>query len=242
MTRTAGLRKPRIVAAIPCYNEAQFIGDVVRKVNQYVDQVVVVDDGSTDATSEVAEAAGALVVRHATNAGYGQTIASCFEAAKTNDADILVVLDGDGQHDADEVPDVVEPLLAGQADLVIGSRFLGKQANVPTYRKFGIDVITFLCNFGSKVKVSDAQSGFRGYRREVLDTVSLTEKGMGVSVEILIEARRLGHRIAEVPITCTYHRGGSTLNPVTHGVGVAFTVVKLRAKGGSSEWLVRDSA
>jgi len=218
----------KIVAAIPCYNEEQFISGVVCKASQYVDLVIVVDDGSSDQTAEVAAAAGALVVRHEVNRGYGEAIRSCFRAALDNDADVLVTIDGDGQHNADELPNVLQPILAGDADLVIGNRFMGKATNVPRYRKFGIDVITFLYNFGAKVCISDAQSGFRAYRRAVLNAVELTERGMGVSVQILIQARRKGYSIKEVPISCRYHSAGSTLNPVRHGVGVALTVVKLR--------------
>ena len=99
---------------------------------------------------------------------------------------------------------------------------------IPGYRKFGINVITWLYNLGSKAKVSDAQSGFRAYTRKVLDAFSLTEKGMGISVEVIIKARKKGFSIKEVPITCLYHSQGSSLNPVAHGLGVAFTVVKLR--------------
>jgi hypothetical protein len=104
---------------------------------------------------------------------------------------------------------------------------------VPRYRKFGIDVITFLYNVGANVAVSDAQSGFRAYRREVLDAVSLSETGMGVSVEVLVQARARHFRLMEVPISCVYHSEGHSMNPVVHGVGVAFMVVKHRLK---SHW------
>jgi glycosyltransferase involved in cell wall biosynthesis len=229
--RAIGGGRPRVVAAIPCYNEERFVAEVVCRTSEHVDQVVVVDDGSTDRTVEVAKAAGALVIQHEANQGYGGAIRSCFEVATANGADLLVTLDGDGQHDPDEVPEVLQPLLTGEADLVIGSRFMGKSNNVPRYRRFGIDVITFLFNFGSPVKVSDGQSGFRAYRKEILKRLELTETGMGVSVQTLIQARRKGYQIREVPISCTYHSAGSTLNPVRHGVGVALTVVKLRLKG-----------
>jgi glycosyltransferase involved in cell wall biosynthesis len=225
-----GKGRPKIVAAIPCYNEEQFIDDVVRRVSQHVDLVAAIDDGSSDQTADAARAAGALVVEHDTNQGYGAAIRSCFDVATAKGADVLVTIDGDGQHDPNEVLDVLEPLLSGEADMVIGTRFMGKSNNVPRYRKFGIDVITFLYNVGSSSWISDAQSGLRAYNREVLDAFELTETGMGVSVQTLIQARRKGYRIAEVPISCTYHSAGSTLNPVSHGVGVALTVIKLRLK------------
>ena len=166
--------KLKIIAAIPAYNEGQFISQVVSETKQFVDDVVVIDDGSNDDTTEKA------------NKGYGESIKSCFNAAKSNYADILVTLDGDSQHDPHDIPQVLDPILKGEADLVIGSRFLKQtlltrsiqQINIPRYRKFGIDVITFLYNFGSKVKVSDAQSGFRAYNENILNAFSPTEKGM----------------------------------------------------------------
>lgn len=219
----------KIIAAIPCYNEEKFVGDVVRNARVYVDEVVVIDDGSNDGTGEAAKAAGAVVVTHKTNGGYGQAIKSCFDAARAMDAEVLVILDGDGQHDAAELPLILAPILENSADIVIGSRFLNGTNGVPLYRKFGINVITWLFNIGAKTKVTDAQSGFRAYGSRSVNTISLTEEGMGVSVEVLLEARRKGLLIKEVPISCKYHAQSSTLNPVTHGLGVAMTVVKRRA-------------
>jgi len=252
-----------VIAAIPCLNEQRFIRDTVIRAREHVTKVIVIDDGSTDDTAKLARAAGAQVVRHAVNRGYGQSIQSCFQAAKKGNANILVTLDGDGQHNPDEIPQVLAPVLNGEADLVIGSRFLqsnqstvnsdqsagGSQrpttndsdsglqtmdyqllTNVPRYRKFGIDVITFLYNLGSKVKVSDSQSGFRAHSRRLLEAVNITEKGFGFSVEVLIQARKKGFTIREVPISCIYHSQGSSLNPLSHGLGVACNVVKLRVR------------
>ena len=220
---------PLIVAAIPCYNEAEFIGDVVRRTQPHADLVVVVDDGSTDGTAEAARAAGAEVRRHETNQGPGAAARTCFEAGREMNADVLVTLDGDGQHDPDEIPDVVSPILAGESDLIIGSRFLGGYNNVARYRKFGIDVITFLYNFGARVKITDAQSCFRAYGRKALETLTITEDGFGFSVETLVQARKAGLRIDEVSISCIYHEQSHSMNPVLHGVGVALMVVKHRA-------------
>jgi len=229
-SQTPQTTRPRIVAGIPAYNEEQFIAEVVRKARRFADEVIVVDDGSRDGTSEAAKAAGAVVINHGVHKGYGESIKSCFEVMKLNTADVLVVLDGDGQHDPDDIPQLLAPIFSGEADVVVGSRFLGGQTNMPRYRKFGIKVITFLCNFGSRVKVSDAQSGFRAYSKKVLDTLTITGSGMGASAEVLIKIREKGFSIKEVPIRCLYHSKGSTLNPVIHGLGVALTVVKLRIK------------
>jgi len=218
----------KIIAAIPCRNAEPFIGDVVTKARGYVDQVIVVDDGSHDATPKIARTAGALLVSHRVTRGYGESIKTCFEEAKKNDADILVILDGDGQHNPGEIPRLVMPVIGGEADLVIGSRFLGVKSNMPRPRKFGIGIITWLFNAGSKVNVTDAQSGFRAYGKNVLNAFSFTEKGMGISVETIIKTRAKGLGIREVPISCSYHEGSSTMNPVLHFLSVALAVLKFR--------------
>lgn len=222
--------RPNVIAAIPCFRTKDYIGDVVTKAKKYVDQVIVIDDGSDDGTAETARLAGALVVRHNTNMGYGEAIKSCFEAAKTHGADVLVILDGDGQHNPDGIPRALAPIILGEADLVIGSRFITNEHNMPRYRRFGIDVITFLWNLGSKVKVSDAQSGFRAYGKKVFESLSLLEKGMGISIEILEKARRKRAVIKEVPISCTYVPSTLNLKAIRHGLGVALSVVRIRLK------------
>ncbi|HEY76496.1 MAG TPA: glycosyltransferase [Thermoflexia bacterium] len=223
-------RRPVVVAAIPCYNEARFIGDVVRRAREHVDAVVVVDDGSTDGTAEAARAAGAQVVRHEANRGPGAAARTCLEVGREMRADVVVTLDGDGQHNPDEIPEVVSPVLSGEADLVIGSRFMGRYNNVAAYRRFGINVITFLYNMGSSAKITDGQSCFRAYGRRALEVLNITEDGFGFSVETLIQARRAGLRIREVPISCVYHEESHSLNPVIHGVGVAWKVVEHRLR------------
>ncbi|MCL0080500.1 glycosyltransferase family 2 protein [Dehalococcoidia bacterium] len=232
--------RPKVLAAIPCFNTEPFIADVVSNAKKYVDQVVVINDGSHDGTAEAARTAGALVIDHEVNRGAGEATKSCFEAAKTNAADVLVTLDGDRQHNPDEVPLLIAPIIKGEADLVIGSRFLGDHSSMPEYRKFGISVITFLYNLGSKTRVSDAQSCFRAYSRKALNSLSITEKGFGFSVQLLIEAERRGLVITEVPISCIYHSASHTLNPVVHGLSVALSVVRIRLKN-SLHSLIRGS-
>ncbi len=237
----------KVIAAIPCLNEEQFINDIVTRTRRYVDLVIVIDDGSTDNTAEAAKESGAKVITHKTRQGAGAATRSAFEAAKTSNADILVTLDGDGQHNPDEIPRVLAPILRNEADLVIGSRFLPQTqqtqptlqtqgTNIRRYRKFGIDVITWLYNFSSKVKVSDSQSCFRAHSRRLMQAINITEKGFGFSVQVLIQARRKNFVIREVPVSCIYHSEGSSLNPIVHGLGVAWNVVKLRFK---NEFIIR---
>jgi len=222
--------RPKVVAAIPCFNTELSIADVVSRARKYVDRVIVIDDGSRDGTAEVAKAAGALVINHGTNRGYGIAVKSCFEAAEANAADVLVILDGDGQHNPDEIPRLLAPVLRGEADLTIGSRFIADNHNMPRYRKFGISVINFLWNFGSKVKVSDTQSGFRVYRRGVIQGVSLVETGMSISVEALEKIRSKGGTIKEVPISCLYVPSVLNMGAIRHGLSVALSVIRIRAK------------
>ena len=228
-----------IIVAIPCLNEGQFISDIVTRARKYADVVIVIDDGSTDNTAEAAEKAGAKVIKHEARQGAGAATRSAFAVAQKYDADVLVTLDGDGQHDPDEIPQVLAPILRGEADLVIGSRFLQPNLNqsqpisislknVPKYRKLGIDAITWLYNFGSKVKVSDSQSCFRAHSRRLIEAINITESGFGFSVQVLIQARKKGFLIKEVPISCIYHSESSSLNPVAHGLGVACSVIRLR--------------
>ncbi|MFC2048529.1 glycosyltransferase family 2 protein [Chloroflexota bacterium] len=222
--------RPKVIAAIPCFNTEHFIRDMVSNVRKYVDQVIVIDDGSDDGTAETAQAAGALVITHDQNRGYGEAIKSCFETAIKHAADVLVIIDGDGQHNPDETPRLLTPILKGEADLIIGSRFLGNQISMPRYRKFGISVITWLFNLGSRTKVSDGQSGFRAYSKKTFDISPFFEKGMSISIETLEKARRKGSIIKEVPISCRYAPSTLSLKTIRHGLNVALSVIRIRLK------------
>src|SRR4030042_4859375 len=182
--------KKRTLAVIPCFNEEATIGSVVLKAKKYVDEVVVIDDGSSDKTAKIAEYAGAIVLRHNGNKGYGAALKSGFEYARENNFDIMTVLDGDGQHDADQIQTVMWPVTEGKADICVGSRFLDSTGNmVPMYRHFGIAVLTKFTNAGSdkENKVTDGQSGFRAYSRKAIEHIALKEAQMGASVEIVMQ-------------------------------------------------------
>ena len=224
---------PKIVVGIPAYNEEKTIGGIVRRVRALglVEDVVVVDDGSSDDTAAVAEAAGASVLRHKINIGAGGATRTCFDAARKRGATLLVTLDGDGQHNPDEIPDVIAPILNNGADIVIGSRFLKIDNEVPLHRSLGIRFITFLCNLGSKARVTDAQSGFRAYGEETLRCLTIMDRGFGFSIETLIQARGKGLTIAEVPVSCIYNSASHTRSPLVHGPIVAVSVLKYRTRG-----------
>ena len=211
--------KPKIVAAIPCFNEERCIGSVVVKAKKYVDKVVVIDDGSSDATAEVAAGAGAVVYQHGQNRGYGAAIRTALEKGRQLGADILVILDGDGQHDPKDIPNLVKPLLSNEADIVIGSRFMGEGKRPPFHRRVGQRVLTVFTNVGSGQKVSDSQSGFRAYSSEALKKLNLTEDGMSVSSEIQFAIKKSGLRVIEVPINVSY-LDRAKRNPIGHGFSV----------------------
>jgi len=219
----------RTLVVIPCFNEEATIGSVVLKAKQYVDEVVVVDDGSTDKTAKIAEYAGATVLRHDENKGYGAALKSGFEYARENDFDVMTILDGDGQHDADQIQTVMMPVSEGKADICVGSRFLDSTGNmVPMYRHFGIAVLTKFTNAGSEKenKVTDGQSGFRAYSRKAIENIDLKDSQMGASAEILMQGRRMQLNCEEVPITCSYEGDCSTERPVGHGLGVLVSIFK----------------
>ncbi len=226
----------RIVAAIPCYNTQKNIGNVVAETLKYVDEVVVVDDGSTDMTRDVAELAGARVISHDRNRGYGEAIKSCISAAREDGADILITIDGDGQHNSNEIPRLLEPILRNKAEIVIGSRFIKKSKQMPAYRKLGINIINFLWNMGSRTKVTDSQSGFRAYSMSVMGNIDFSESGMGMSIEILEKARKYELKIKEVPISCSYNNNNShiSLKAIRHGFSVASGVIRIRIRDKNS--------
>lgn len=219
----------KVLVCVPAFNEAKTISETIIKSKKYADTVIVYDDGSTDNTSEIANSAGAIVIRNAKNNGYGVAIRSLFQAAKEHNADVMVTLDSDGQHDPDQIPRLLEPLQKDGVDVVIGSRFLkGNQVQkIPRYRSFGIKTITKLTEAASYGGITDSQSGFRAYNRNALSKINLYEDGMAVSIEILLRAKEKNLLTTEVPITISYDvKDTSTHNALSHGVGLIYSVLQ----------------
>jgi len=188
-----------------------------------VDEVLVVDDGSTDDTVEVATAAGAVVVSHEVNKGYGAAIRTCFNYARENNFDVMVILDGDGQHDPSCIPDFINVMKTSEADVVIGSRFLvkNKLSPIPRYRIAGMKVLNLFTRLHG-IKTTDSQSGYRAYSRRAIEKIKITNPDMGVGSEILTQVKKFSLKLVEIPITVRYDIDGGTLakNPVSHGIGV----------------------
>ncbi len=214
------------IACIPAYNEETKINDVVKNALLYVDKVVVCDDGSADNTATLAKKAGAIVVSHKTNQGYGAAISTLFDYCRKNNAEIMITLDGDGQHNPAQIPDLINVIIKHNVDVVIGSRALRDDKDLPSYRKAGIKIITSTINSATNLKVTDSQSGFRAYSKTGIGLIRPTESGMSVSTEILLKISNNGLSIAEVPITVSYHGDTSTEHPIKHGANVIGSTLK----------------
>ena len=213
-------------ACIPAYNEENTISDLVKSTKKFVDKVVVCDDGSTDKTLDNAKLAGAEIISHKKNQGYGAAIISLFDYCRMQNADVMITLDGDGQHDPNQIPILLDTISQHNVDVVLGSRFLDDNTITPGYRKRGIKIITSAANFGADFKVSDAQSGFRAYSKNAIDAIHPTEEGMSVSTEILLKISNKGLSLAEIPITIFYDGDTSKHNPVSHGMSVFANTIK----------------
>jgi len=189
---------------MPAYNEDHVIAEVIQGCKKYVDKVVVVDDGSSDNTAEIALSLGATVVRHIKNLGYGAALKSCFNKARELDADAMIVIDSDGQHNPDEIPKLLATLEQG-FDLVIGSRFInGNGKNVPSYRKVGMMVLDVVTYIAGGINVTDSQSGFRAYSKKAIEKIRIDGDDMSAGSEILLHAKDYNLKFTEVEIHCKY--------------------------------------
>ena len=197
----------KIAIGLPAFNEGKNIASIIAQIKKKYALIIVCDDGSSDFTAVIAEEMGAIVVKHKKNLGYGAAIRSLFLKAQELDCDILVTFDSDGQHKISDIESVIQPIENKQANIVIGSRFLGNiEGDVPSYRKLGIKAITNLVNSNTGNKITDSQSGFRGYDKKTLEKIIPSESGMGVSTEILIKSNKYKLKIIEVPITILYKK------------------------------------
>jgi glycosyltransferase involved in cell wall biosynthesis len=215
-----------ITIGIPAFNEENNIGKIIITLKKITNDIIVCDDGSSDLTREIAEGLGAKVISHTKNMGYGEAIKSIFNEAKKKESDILVTFDADGQHRPEDIMSLTKPIIDQQAEVVIGSRFLKNETDMPKYREIGVKILTKVTNMSIKENLTDSQSGLRAYTKEVLQNISLTDSGMGISTEILIKSHQKEFRIIEVPIQILYGKDTSTQNPVSHGTSVLLSTIK----------------
>lgn len=194
----------QIFVVIPAFNEAKVIGRVVGEVKPKVDQVIVVDDGSADATSDVAQAAGAVVARHFLNRGQGAALQTGIDLALTMGADIIITFDADGQHQVAEIDQVVKPLLLGEVDVVLGSRFLKTDNQIPQSRVWLLKAATWFTKFYTGLNVTDAHNGFRAFSRTAAQVIQIRQDGMAHASEIIEQIKKHQLKFKEVGVTIKY--------------------------------------
>jgi glycosyltransferase involved in cell wall biosynthesis len=212
---------------LPAYNEEISIGSMVHLVRSYADKVIVVDDGSSDRTADVARKAGAEVIVHGVNRGKGGALKTGFETAVILGADIIVTIDSDGQHNPAEIPRLVAPIIEGEAEMVNGSRYItGLKKSTPAYRRIGQAILDRFTNINSGLKITDSQSGFRAFAASTFKHFRFNAQGMAIESEMLADAGNAGIRIKEVEIGVRYDVDGSTKKPVSHGLEVLLAILK----------------
>lgn len=223
-------QKTNTVVGIPAYNEEVGIGSTVLAAQQHADEVVVVDDGSSDNTVPIARASGATVIVHEENKGKGAAVQTLLDHVRQGGCDVFVILDGDGQHHPRDIPQVVSPVIEGESDLVIGSRYLdpGPENETPLYRRFGQRVLDYLTAGSSGQSFTDTQSGFRAFSPTAVERLSIKTTGMGVESEMIGDAADKGLNITEAPIDVRYEGvDGQTYSPLRHGLTVATFALQL---------------
>lgn len=233
---TSSNSNPKIVVGIPAYNEGKTVADIVRDSLQYADAVFVVDDGSSDDTAAQARSAGAKVIQHLENRGYGASLKTVFEKAQQCQPDHLVILDGDGQHDPADIPKLVSEQHSTEAEIVIGSRFAeGSETEIPLYRRFGLMVVNLMTNLSMGVirkrsRVGDTQSGFRTYSARAIKSLAGDNSignHMDASTDILYHAHQHNYSMREVGTTIDYSvEGASNHHPISHGFVLIQNILK----------------
>ena len=203
----------KISCVIPAWNEAKSITAVINSVRPYVDEVIVVEDRSKDETAALAAATGVTVLYHPINRGQGAALQTGNDYALKNGADIIVHFDADNQFSAAEIKDMVAPIINGRADIVFGSRFLGKATNFPSAKKYIImPLARIFIRLFLGARLSDPQNGFRALSRRAAETIRISNREFAHASEIQAKAFKNKLKIAEVPVTVTYHRFGRNLS------------------------------
>ncbi len=196
----------KVVCIIPANNEESTISSVIRNAKTICNLVIVVDDGSTDRTVEEATKAQAKVVSHIIRLGVGAALSTGLRTASNHGAEIIVTLDADEQHDPKEIPNVIAPIVEGKADLVIGSRILEINSEMPFQKLVANIILSKLTSFASGIEIKDSQSGFRGMSRQVAESIKYDSTDYQWASEMIILLSKRGIRIIDVPIKTVYFK------------------------------------
>jgi glycosyltransferase involved in cell wall biosynthesis len=202
----------KICVIIPTYNEARAIANIVKKIKQHELDVVVVDDGSYDNTSGIAEDSGAVVLRNPINEGKGASLIKGFHYALERDFDAVITMDGDGQHIPEEIPYFIRLAKYSDSAVLIGNRML-KVKDMPLIRVFTNKFMSWFISSLTRQKIPDTQCGFRLIKKEVLKKIRLETRKYETESEIIIKTARLGYKIESVPINTVYNSEKSQINP-----------------------------
>ena len=203
----------KICVLIPSYNEAGTIAKIIREVRAQGLDAYVVDDGSSDGTGTIAEAEGAVVLRHEKNIGKGAALIDGFKHILGTDCDAVIIMDADNQHEASGIPDFINAMKTADADIVIGNRMLDSGA-MPYVRRQTNRFMSYLISRMCGQAIPDTQCGYKLLKRRVLEDVRLEHSNFEIESELLIKAARRGFKISSVPIRAIYQDEKSKINPV----------------------------
>jgi glycosyltransferase involved in cell wall biosynthesis len=223
-----------ISVVIPAYNEEKTIGNIIEETIQIMDtlgmpyEIIVVDDGSTDRTREIASRYNATVLSNGRNHGKGYALRRGFQHAQ---GDIIVTIDADGSHKPKEIPDLVNPLFNG-VDIVAGSRFSGNETNhTPKLHVFGNHLINATIIVLTRKYITDSQTGFRAFKRKFLEKIGLESLGYEIETEITVKGLKNGFRFQEIPISCKGREYNvSKLKVLSDGYKILKTILKSAAE------------
>ena len=232
--QTTEERALQLLVAVVAYNEVATISKVVNETKSIADKVVVIDDGSTDGTGHLAREVGATVIRHPTNQGYGAALKTAFSTAAQHEPDILVIIDGDGQHDPEGIKKLANAQQKTGADLLVGSRFLSEDAStIPLYRRLGLSIVNTATNLSlvigtGQTPITDTQCGLRAYRPSLYQSLASDDDigdGMEASTDILYHTAEHGYDIREVAVEVSYDSpSSSSKHPLVHGLRLSTNI------------------
>jgi glycosyltransferase involved in cell wall biosynthesis len=218
----------KIIVIIPAFNEENTIAEVISKTakilknNNYTFEIIVIDDGSTDNTYKKAIQAGSNVVEHHANLGLAEAVKTGLNEAIQKEADIIINIDADGQYDPKEIPLLVDPIINDKADIVLGSRFLGKIESMPFIKYWGNRIFTYLMRLITRYPFTDTQTGYRALSINAAKTFVL-KSGYTYTQEMLIQAVESQLRIIELPIMFYKRKHGNSrliFNPLSYAIKV----------------------